>query len=105
MLVVIPQPPGCPHAVTGGVEAGGQRRGVPGDQVVHPGAARGWLSEQVMLMQSLQALPGSGQPGAVKSCGGVSINVGSGVQGEPAEQPLLFCCQVLAGQVERGRGR
>jgi hypothetical protein len=78
---------------------------VLGDQVVHPVVAWGWLSEQVMLIQSLQALAGSGQAGAVKGCGGVRINAGSGVQCEPAEQPLLFCRQVLVGQVERGRCR
>jgi hypothetical protein len=56
------------------------------DQVVHPVAARGRLGEQVVLVQPLQAGPGRGQAGAVQGGGGVPVDVGAGVQREPAEQ-------------------
>ena len=75
------------------------------NQVVHPVPARGRLGEQVMLVQRLQAAAGAGQAGAVQGCGGVPVDVGAGVQREPAEQPLLVRGQVRIRQVERGGDR
>ena len=45
--------------------------------------------EQVLVVQGLQAAAGSGQVGAVQGGGGVGVDVGAGVQPQPAEQPLL----------------
>jgi len=49
--------------------------------------------------------PGGGQAGAGQRGGGVGVDVGAGVQAEPAEQPSLPGGQVLVGQAERGGDR
>jgi hypothetical protein len=90
LLVVIQQPAGGLRPVIGGVQAAGQGAGVLTDQVVHPVPAWGGLSEQVLLIQALQAAAGAGQVGAIQSRGGVPVDVSAGVQPEPAEQPLLL---------------
>ena len=89
MLVVIQQPGGGLVPVTVRVEAAGQGAGVLADQVVHPVPALGRLGEQVLVIQRLQAAAGGGQAGAVQGGGGVGVDVGAGMQPEPAEQPLL----------------
>jgi hypothetical protein len=43
--------------------------------------------------------------GAVQGGGGVAVDVGAGVQPQPAEQPLLVLGEVRVGQVERGGHR
>ena len=94
VLVVIQQPSGGLFPVIEGVQAAGQGAGVLADQVVHPVPARGGLGEQVLLVQPLQAAASRGQAGAVQGRGGIRVDVGAGVQPEPAEQPLLVLGEV-----------
>jgi hypothetical protein len=105
VLVIVQQPPAGLFPVTLGVQAAGQEPGVLVDQVVRPVPAGGWLGEQVMLIQRLQAAAGRGQAGAIEGGGGVPVDVGAGVQREAAEQPLLPGCEVVVRQVERGGDR
>lgn len=104
-LVVIHQPIRGLVQVIVRVEAVGQGPGVLADEVVHPVPARGRLSEQVLVIQGLQAPAGRGQPGALKSCSAIPVDVGAGMQPEPPEQPLLIRGQVRVRQVERGGDR
>ena len=72
------------------------------DQVVQPVPALGRLGNQVLVVQGLQAAAGGRKVGAVQSGGGVTVDVGAGVQPQPPEQPLLVLGQVGIRQVERG---
>ena len=67
--------------------------------------AAGRLADQVVVIQLAEAPPGGLQVGVVQGRGGVGVDVGAGVQAEPAEQALLAGGQILVGQVERGRHR
>ena len=76
------------------------------DQVVQPVPALGRLSNQVLVVQGLQATAGSGKTGAVQGRGGVAVDVGAWVQPQPPEQPLLVPGQLGVGQIERsGHGQ
>jgi hypothetical protein len=75
---------------------------VRADQVVQPVPALSRLGEQVLVVQGLQAAAGARGIGAVQGGGGVAVEVGAGVQPQPAEQPLLVPGQVRIRQVERG---
>jgi hypothetical protein len=102
VLVVIQQPGGGTVPVAFWVEAAGQGAGVRTDQVVQPVPALGGLGQQVLVVQGLQASASSAQIGAVQGGGGVAVDVGAGVQPQPAEQPLLVPGEIRVRQVERG---
>ena len=102
--VVVQQPTDRGLVVRGGV-SGGESPGVFAEQVVQAVPAAGRLADQVLVIQFAQAPLGGWQVGAVQGRGGVGVDLGAGVQAEPAEQALLAGGQVLVGQVERGRHR
>jgi hypothetical protein len=79
-LVVIQQPGGGIVPVTVWIKAIGQGAGVLADQVVQPVPALGWLGNQVLVVQGLQAAAGGRKIGAVQGGGGVGVDVGTGVQ-------------------------
>src|SRR5229473_7483530 len=97
--VVIQQTAGGGFA-GGGVVGGGQGAGVLAEQVMQPVAAAGGLGDQVLAVQALKAAAGSGEGRVIERSGGAGIDIGAGVQAQPAEQPLLISRQVLIGQVE-----
>ena len=72
-----------------GVVGGGASPGVFAEQVVQAVPAAGRLADQVVVIQLAEAPPGGLQVGVVQGRGGVGVDVGAGVQAEPAEQALL----------------
>ena len=102
--VVVQQPADRGLLIRGAV-AGGASPGVFAEQVVQAVPAAGRLADQVLVIQLAEAPPGGLQVGAVQGRGGVGVDVGAGVQAEPAEQALLADGQILVGQVERRRHR
>jgi len=71
-------------------------------QVVEAIPAVGMLADQVLVIQLAETPPGGSQACAVQGRGGVGVDIGTGVQAEPAEQALLVGGQILVRQVERG---
>jgi hypothetical protein len=86
--IVVQQPVGC-RADVAWVSGCGEAAGMLADQVVQPVAAVAGLGEQVLIVQACQAAPGSVYGGAVER-GGVGVDVGTRVQAQAAEQPLLI---------------
>ena len=84
---------------------GGESPGVFAEQVVEAVPAAGGFADQVMVIQLAKTPPGGPQVGVVQGRGGVGVDIGTGVQSEPAEQALLAHGQFLVGQVERRRHR
>ena len=75
------------------------------DQVVHAVAAAGGLGDHVVVIQLIKAAAGVGDGDAVEGRGRADLDAGTGVQAEPAEQPLLAGREVVIRQVERRRDR
>ena len=75
------------------------------EQVVQLIAAGGGLGEQMLIVEAFQVAARLVQAGFVERGGGVGVDVGTGVQAEPAEQPLLAWGELGVGQVERGADR
>jgi hypothetical protein len=73
------------------------------EQVVEPVSAGGGLGDQVLVVEVLQAAAGLIRGGVIEGGGGAGVDVGTGVQAQPSEQPPLAVVQVLVGQAERGR--
>ena len=64
--------------------------------------AAGRFADQVVVIQLVETPAGDLQVGVVHGRGGVGVDIGAGVQAEPAEQALLADGQILVRQVERG---
>ena len=85
------------------VVGGGKGAGVLAEQVVQAIAAGRGLGEQVLVIQLIEAASCLIQPGVVEGSGGANVEVGTRVEPEPAEQPLLGRGEVVVGQAEHGR--
>src|SRR5690349_10736463 len=104
MQVVIQQP-GRGGVPGGRVISDSQGPGVLTEQVMEPVPAGGGLSDQVLIVEGLQASASRIEGGVIEGGGGVGVDVGAGMQAQSAEQPLLAVVQVGIRQAERGRDR
>src|SRR5262249_61974986 len=59
----------------------------------------------MVIIKLIKVAPGGGQAGVLDRGGGISVEVGTGNQAEPAEQLLLVLGEVGVGQAERGSDR
>jgi len=84
LLVVVEQPPGRGGGI-GRIVFGGEGAGMLAEQGVEPVPSRDRLGDQMMVVKSLEvaaSLPGAG---VIERGGGVGVDVGAGIQAQPAE--------------------
>jgi hypothetical protein len=79
--------------------------GVGAEQVMQLVAAGRGLGERVLVIQVIEVLAGLLHGGAIQRSAGVGVDVRTGGQAEPAEQPLRAGREVLVGQVKCGGDR
>src|SRR5262249_40571116 len=89
----------------GWIVGSSQRAGVLTKQVVQPVAAGRGLTDEVLVIQLLEAPVGGVEIGVVERGSGVGVDAGARDQAKAAEQPLLAGGEVGVGQAERGGDR
>jgi hypothetical protein len=99
VLIVVKQLVYSPAACIDGI-TGGKGLRVRAYQIVHAVASGERFLDEVIGIQGIQLSSGRSQGDLIQNGGSIGIEVGAGVQAEPAEQPLLPGWQVAVGKFE-----